>query len=306
MDVVLRFQPVPDVSGGSDGRSPLLVAAARQQLPLTLARDTNAGHLAEAITLDRKPMMTALPSAPSTLDAPSMVQRRWLRPLACLAAALVLVCGGPLRAADDGHTDGDGSHAAEHDGHGDHGGHSEIGANPPAGVSREAFESPAEFRSDLAIWSFAVFLLLMLLLTAIAWKPIMQGLEKREQGIADMIAATQASNEDAKKLLASYERRLAEASEEVKSMLDDARRDADSMRQTIVAEARQAAEDEKERARLEIGMARDDALAQLAEKAGDLAVGVAEKFLREKISADDQARLVRESVAGLSSSPSVN
>lgn len=253
--------------------------------------------------------MTALPSAPSTLDAPSTVRRRWLCPLACLTAAFVLVCGGSLHAADDGHADDHGSHAAahaDHDGHGDHGGHSEIGANPPAGVSREAFESPAEFRSDLAIWSFAVFLLLMLLLTAIAWKPIMQGLEKREQGIADMIAATQASNEDAKKLLASYERRLAEASEEVKSMLDDARRDADSMRQTIVAEARQAAEDEKERARQEIGMARDDALAQLAEKAGDLAVGVAEKFLREKISADDQARLVRESVAGLSSSPSVN
>ena len=29
-------------------------------------------------------------------------------------------------------------------------------------------------------------------------------------------------------------------------------------------------------------MARDDAIAQLAEKAGDLAIGVAEKFIREK------------------------
>jgi len=89
-------------------------------------------------------------------------------------------------------------------------------------------------------------------------------------------------------------------------MLDDARRDADGMRQTIVAEARQAAEDEKNRARQEISMAKDDAIAQLAEKAGDLAVGVAEKFLREKITADDQARMVRESVAGLTTTPSVN
>jgi len=232
-----------------------------------------------------------------------------LRWLPCFIAALTLLVGGPVRAADDTHAADHDSHAADHhaDGHGDHGGHhSEIGANPPAGVSREAFESPAEFRSDLAIWSFAVFLLLMGLLTTLAWKPIMQGLEKREQGIADMIAATQASHEDAKKLLASYERRLAEASEEVKTMLDDARRDADGMRQTIVAEARQAAEDEKNRARQEISMAKDDAIAQLAEKAGDLAVGVAEKFLREKITADDQARMVRESVAGLTTTPSVN
>ena len=225
--------------------------------------------------------------------------------LPCMIAVLAILACGPVRAADDGHSQEDVNHAAaSHDEHGGH--HVEIGANPPAGVSREAFESPAEFRSDLAIWSFAVFLLLMGLLTAVAWKPIMQGLDKREQGIADMIAATQASHEDAKKLLASYERRLAEASEEVKALLDDARRDADGMRQTIVAEARKAAEDEKNRARQEISMAKNDAISQLAEKAGDLAVGVAEKFLREKISADDQARLVRESVAGLSTSPSVN
>jgi F-type H+-transporting ATPase subunit b len=209
------------------------------------------------------------------------------------------------QAADPGHTAT--SEAGHHDDaheHGDH--HSEIGTNPPPGVSRETFESPAEFRGDLAIWSFVVFLLLMGLLSAVAWKPIMEGLEKREQGIADTIAATQAASDDAKKLLASYERRLAEASEEVKAMLDEARRDADNLRQSIVSEARQAADEEKQRAHREIGMARDEAIAQLAETAGDLAVSVAGKFLREKISAEEQQRLVQESVASLKAAPSIN
>jgi F0F1-type ATP synthase membrane subunit b/b' len=53
-------------------------------------------------------------------------------------------------------------------------------------------------------------------------------------------------------------------------------------------------------------LANDDARSQIAEKAGHLAVEVAGKFLREKLGKDDQARLVRESVAGLSSRPSVN
>lgn len=209
------------------------------------------------------------------------------------------------QAADPGHaaTSSDGHHDDAH-GHGDH--HSEIGTNPPPGVSREDFESPAEFRGDLAIWSFVVFLLLLGLLSAIAWKPIMQGLDKREQGIADTIAATQAASDDAKKLLASYERRLAEAAEEVKAMLDEARRDADNLRQSIVSEARQAADEEKQRAHREIGMARDEAIAQLAETAGDLAVSVAGKFLRQKISAEEQQRLVQESVASLKAAPSIN
>ena len=103
----------------------------------------------------------------------------------------------------------------------------------------------------------------------------MQGLEKREEGIARQIAETKAANEEAKRMLASYERRLAEASDEVRGMLEEARRDADTTRQSIVAEARKAAEDERNRAKHEIQLAKDDALSQIAEKAGHLAVEVA-------------------------------
>jgi len=194
--------------------------------------------------------------------------------------------------------------AAEHDDHGHD--HAEIGAGAPAGVKQADFESPAWFQTDLAVWSFAVFMLLLALLGKFAWKPIMEGLDKREQGIAQMIAATQAANAEAKSLLVSYERRLAEATDEVRGMLDEARRDADATRQSIVAEARKAADDEKARARHEIGLAKDDALAQIADRAGDLAVEVAGKFLREKLGGEDQARLVRDSVASLGAKPSVN
>ena len=199
--------------------------------------------------------------------------------------------------------------AAAHSAHGeDHGGdHApEIGHNPPPGVSQEDFESPAWFQLDLALWSFAVFVLLLILLTTFAWKPIMEGLEKRERGIAETIAATRAAHDEAKGMLASYERRLAEAAEEVRGMLEEARRDAESTRTTIIAEARSAAEEEHARARRDIRLATDDALATISQKAGDLAVEVAGKFIKEKIGAEDQARLVRESLADIRSRPSLN
>jgi len=215
----------------------------------------------------------------------------------------LLVCGTAF-GADNGHSN---STKAAHDaGHGDHGHLPEIGHNPPAGTSQKDFESPASFKSDLAIWSFVIFLGLLGLLTKFAWNPIMAGLDKREQGIADTIASTQAANEDAKRMLASYERRLAEATDEVRGMLEEARRDADVTRQAIVAEARKAAEEEQARARHEIGLAKDEALAQIADRAGDLAVEVAGKFLREKLGREDQARLVRDSVTSIGTKPSVN
>ena len=214
-----------------------------------------------------------------------------------IASAAAILPGGIALAAD-GH--GAGGH------HGDHGHLPEIGHNPPKDTTQKAFESPAWFQTDLAVWSFVVFLGLLGLLTKFAWKPIMEGLDQREQGIADTIASTHAANAEAKRMLASYERRLAEATDEVRGMLEEARRDADATRQTIVAEARKAADEEKARARHEIGLAKDEALAQIADRAGDLAVEVAGKFLREKLGRDEQARLVRDSLAQLGTKPSVN
>lgn len=197
----------------------------------------------------------------------------------------------------------DADHAAGQD---EHGHHAEIGHNPPHGMSATQFESPADFKSDLAIWSFAVFALLLLLLTRFAWKPIMAALEKRERSIADQIASAERANDESKRMLASYERRLAEASDEVRAMLEEARRDAESTKQAILAEARKGADEEQARARREIGLARDEALSQIAERAGRLAVDVAGKFLRGQLSADDQSRLVRDAVASITPAPSVN
>ena len=166
-----------------------------------------------------------------------------LRPvMTAVVAAILAVSASGVATAGVGKVAADGkappAQQAEHDGHGDHGEHVEIGARAPAGMSQKAFESPVEFRTDLAIWSLAVFALLLGLLGKFAWKPIMTGLEKREEGIERQISETKQANAEAKQMLATYERRLAEASEEVRAMLEEARRDADSTKQTIVAEAR--------------------------------------------------------------------
>lgn len=239
---------------------------------------------------------------------PERALRSFVSPLVATVIAVSAAAG--VASAGVGKVAAEGATATQHgeqEGHGEHGEHVEIGARAPKGMSQKDFEGPVEFRSDLAIWSLAVFALLLGLLGKFAWTPIMQGLDKREQGIERQISETKQANAEAKQMLATYERRLAEASEEVRAMLEEARRDADATKQTIVSEARKAAEEEQARARHEIGLARDEALSSIAEKAGDLAIDVAGKFLREKIGKDDHARLVRESVASLGSHrPSVN
>jgi len=86
-----------------------------------------------------------------------------------------------------------GAHAGGHAG-----GHAEhIGEK---GVSND----PAEFKSDLAIFTFLVFLLLLALLSKFAWGPVIEGLERREATIHDNIAGAEAARIKAEKMLAEH------------------------------------------------------------------------------------------------------
>ena len=53
---------------------------------------------------------------------------------------------------------------------------------------------PLEWKSDLALWTAVVFLCLLAILWKFAWKPIAEGLDKRERNVADQIAQAEAAN----------------------------------------------------------------------------------------------------------------
>jgi F-type H+-transporting ATPase subunit b len=190
----------------------------------------------------------------------------------------VAVFARPLsvRAAEDEHESlgGGGVAAAHDDGH-------------AAGN-----QNPLSVDPDLAIVTAIIFLVLLIVLWKFAWGPIIEALDRREKGIADHIAAAERSHAEAKSLLADHERRLAGAADEVRGLLDQARRDADAQKQLIVTEAQQAARKEKERALREIDAAKNVAVRELAEKSVNTAVGLAGRIVRQRLNADDHAELI--------------
>ncbi len=164
-----------------------------------------------------------------------------------------------------------------------------------------------EFKSDLAIWTFVVFIILLAILWKFAWGPIVAGLEKREQRIADNIAAAERANDQAKRVLAEYEQKLATAADQVRGMMEEARKEAEQVKLEIVAEAKDAAKVEFERSKRELQRATDAAVKELSERATNLAVDLAGKIVRAQLSHADHARLVQEAMAEFASSgPSVN
>ena len=104
-----------------------------------------------------------------------------------------------------------------------------------------AASNPLSIDPDLAICTAIVFVLLLLVLAKFAWRPIMAGLEKRENSIAAQIAEAQAANEKAAATLEQYQQKLAAASDEVRGLIAEGKREAEAMRDKIVAEAQEVA-----------------------------------------------------------------
>ena len=190
----------------------------------------------------------------------------------------------------------DGSHGSE-EGHGEsHGGAHHDPYDLAAANAGETQSSMFELRADLAIATLIVFLLLLAVLYKFAWGPIAEALDRREQGIANQIEEARRSNEQAQTLLAEHEARLAAASEEVREILDTARRDAETQKTSIIAEAEKAAVAEKDRAVREIAAAKNNALQELAETSVDQAIGLAGQIVGKQLNKDDHKKLIEDAI----------
>src|SRR4051812_14267749 len=103
--------------------------------------------------------------------------------------------------------------------------------DPGHGNAGAGLESMTEVRTDLAVYTFAVFLVLLAILSFTAWPKISKALLEREKRIEANIAAAEAKHEEAKRLLAEHEARLATAAGEVRALMEEARRDAEATRE---------------------------------------------------------------------------
>jgi F-type H+-transporting ATPase subunit b len=127
-----------------------------------------------------------------------------------------------------------------------------------------------------------------------AFKAIAGMLDARAKKIETELAEAASLRAQAAKLLAEYQAKRTAAEAEAKEIVAQARSDADALRT-------QAAKDlEAELARREahtaerIQRAEANAQAEVRNVAVDAAVEAAERFLRERLTAGDQARLITE------------
>ena len=152
---------------------------------------------------------------------------------------------------------------------------------------------------DLAIWTLVVVLVLRWVLSRFAWKPMLQGLEHRENTIRTELEQAQREHREAQAEHERWTAEMARAQDQVREMVDEARRNGQRTAEELLNKAKADAQAERERGRREIGLATDQALQQIAAQTANLAALVSSKALRREMTPDDHRRLVDEALAEL-------
>lgn len=141
------------------------------------------------------------------------------------------------------------------------------------------------------------FFVLLFILRAVAYKPILKMLDERKQKIAEGLNAAEIARAEA-----------ASAQANIQAQLDAARRDgqeivanAQNISTRIQADAReQSAKDREaslERARVEIQQERDRAIADLRGEFADITVRAAEKVINQSLDRQAHQRVIDETLA---------
>lgn len=169
----------------------------------------------------------------------------------------------------------------------------------PAEAAQEAAEvglSPFAGNVGNAIWTLAIFLLVLVVLGKFAWTPMLAMLQEREQFIHRSLADAKREREEAEATLKEYAARLQAARAEATDILEQARRDSERLREELRQRARTEADTMIKNAERQIGLQTQRALQDIRREAVDLSVAIASKVIQRNLTKEDNERLIDEAL----------
>jgi F-type H+-transporting ATPase subunit b len=149
--------------------------------------------------------------------------------------------------------------------------------------------------TGLIIWQLIIFVLLFLLLSKLAWKPIINSLKEREVSIQSALDTAEKARLEMSQLKSDNEKLLKEAREERDRLLREAREASNRMKDEAKADAKKAADKIVEDARAAINIEKQAAMKEVRTQVAMFSLQVAEKLLKAKLSDDKSQKELVES-----------
>jgi F-type H+-transporting ATPase subunit b len=152
----------------------------------------------------------------------------------------------------------------------------------------------------LIIWTIITFLVLLIILRKVAWKPILTALDNREKEIEDSLNRAEQAKEEAQKILEENQASLAKVEEESKKIIDQRRAYAENLKEQMLKDSKGQAQKIIEDAGNEIERQKDAAFEELKNQIAEISVNAAEKIIKENLDAEKNKTIVNKYLSGIS------
>ncbi len=155
-----------------------------------------------------------------------------------------------------------------------------------------------DFSPGLFIMQTVILIVLIFLMVRFAWKPILNSLNEREEGIQGALDAAEKAKLEMQNLQADNEKLLQEARSEREAMMKEAR----EIKAKMITDAKEEAKAEADKmiiqAQTAIESEKKSAIAELKQQVASLSLEIAEKVVKHELSdKNKQLKLVDEMLA---------
>ncbi|HRP69422.1 MAG TPA: F0F1 ATP synthase subunit B [Turneriella sp.] len=144
----------------------------------------------------------------------------------------------------------------------------------------------------LVFWTTVTFIFVLVVLWLFAWKPIIKGLDARNEKVQDDLDSSRKLREQAEAMMADHKKHLDAAKDQALHIIDEGKRDAESIRHRILADAKKEADEIHARAVVDIVQAKTKAIKELEKEVIDMSVQIVSKVLNRDVSKEDHRNII--------------
>lgn len=159
-----------------------------------------------------------------------------------------------------------------------------------------------EINPGLVIWTTITFILVAVLLYVFAWKKIIEALDKRAEYIETNIKKAEEARVEAEQKLQEYENKLLDLKREAQEIIQEAKRDAENLKNEIIQKAKTEAEELRRRAQKEINLAKEAAIQEIHNYAIELSMEITRKIIKKSLTEEDHKRMLEETLKEIQTS----
>ena len=156
-----------------------------------------------------------------------------------------------------------------------------------------------EVHGGLLAWTVLTFVLLLVVLKKVAWGPILDALEARENEIKDALNAAEKAREEAERVSSDYEDAIRKAQAEAQQIISDAKTAGEKVKLDLEAIASVKADEIIEKAKTQIDAERVKVISEIKTVAVEISLSAAAKVIERNLDSDDNRKLINEALEGI-------